>query len=428
MLSSKVKQFLIEGKYDRNLSYLYVCDSIKAADYRKRLILAVEAFEELYGTDRDISVFSAPGRTEICGNHTDHQCGRVLAASVNLDVIAIVSKNESNMIHIKSEGYRMDALNAAAVQARQEERNSSISLIRGIVAKFTQLGYPVGGFDAYTTSNVLSGSGLSSSAAFEVLVGTIINDLFCNGRESAVRIAQIGQYAENVYFNKPSGLMDQTASSVGGFVMIDFKDPETPKVSPVHFDFAKCGYTLCIIDTRGSHADLTPDYAAIPDEMKQVAAFFGKQVLSEVDERVFYSSLSSLRKTVGDRCILRAMHYYADNERVLAEVAALRENQFDAFLKLVKESGRSSYMYLQNVFSPTHVQEQGVSLALALCQRLLEEAGGAYRVHGGGFAGTIQVFVPTNLLPEFIPAIEDVLGKGACHTLSIRPVGGTKLI
>jgi galactokinase len=252
--------------------------------------------------------------------------------------------------------------------------------------------------------------------------------MFCGGKENTVKIAQNGQYAENVYFNKPCGLMDQTASSVGGFVMIDFKNPEEPKVSQINFDFAKCGYTLCIIDTRGSHADLTPDYAAIPAEMKQVAAFFGKEVLSQVDEETFYSFISDLRKKVGDRCILRAIHYYADNQRVLGEVAALKGNNFDTFLKLIMESGHSSYMYLQNVFSPTHVQEQGVSLALALCQKLLEGTGGAYRVHGGGFAGTIQAFVPTEILDEFIKRIENVLGTGTCHTLSIRPVGGTKLI
>ena len=428
MLSAKVKEFISEGKYDSNLSYIYVCDFKKVADYRKRLIRAVESFEELFGADREISIFSAPGRTEVGGNHTDHQRGHVLAASVNLDVIAVVSSSGSNQVNIKSAGYSMDTLSVAELEINPKERNSSQSLIRGILAKFAQLGYTMGGFDAYTTSDVLSGSGLSSSAAFEVLVGTIVNDLFCKGKESALKIAQIGQYAENVYFGKPCGLMDQAASSVGGFVTIDFKDAEHPKVEQVTFDFAKCGYALCIIDTKGSHSDLTPDYAAIPAEMKKVAAYFGKEVLSEVDEKTFFASIAALREKMGDRCVLRAIHYFADNEKVLKEVAALKANRFDEFKKLIIESGYSSYMYLQDVFSPTHVQEQGVSLTLALCQKFLEDKGGAYRVHGGGFAGTVQSFVPVAYLDEFTHEMEGVLGKGSCHTLSIRPVGGTKIL
>jgi len=428
MLSSKVKELLSQGKYDQNLSYLYVCNLEATATYRKRLIEAVESFEGLFGADRDISIFSAPGRTEVGGNHTDHQRGRVLAASVNLDVIAVVSASGSDQVNIKSEGYSMDALRSTHLEVNPTEYNSSLSLIRGILASFSHLGYPMGGFDAYTTSNVLSGSGLSSSAAFEVLVGTIINQLFCESKESAVKIAQIGQYAENVYFGKPCGLMDQAASSVGGFIMIDFKDAKQPKVEQVNFDFAKCGYALCIIDTRGNHSDLTPDYAAIPAEMKEVAAFFGKEVLSEVDEKIFFASIAALREKMGDRCVLRAIHFFAENERVLKEAAALKSNDFDAFKRLVIESGYSSYMYLQNVFSPTHVQEQGVSLTLALCQRLLEKIGGAYRVHGGGFAGTVQSFVPVDQLVEFTAQMEEVLGKGSCHTLSVRPVGGTKIL
>lgn len=428
MLSSQVKEFLAEGKYDHNLAYIYVCDFEKVAFYRKRLIQAIEAFEELYGKDREISIFSAPGRTEIGGNHTDHQGGRVLAASVNLDVIAVVSLSESRTVNIKSEGYEMDTLSVNDLEAKPEERNSSCSLIRGILARFSQLGYKMGGFDAYTTSNVLSGSGLSSSAAFEVLVGTIVNVLFCGGKENAIKIAQIGQYAENHYFGKPCGLMDQMASSVGGFVTIDFKDAEHPKVEQISFNFAKCGYALCIIDTRGSHADLTPDYAAIPVEMKGVAHFFGKDLLSQVDEEMFFSKIAELRQQVGDRSVLRAIHYFSDNARVVKEVAALKENRFDDFKKLVVESGYSSYMYLQNVFSPTHVQQQGVSLALALCQKLLSEKGGAWRVHGGGFAGTVQAFVPVAQLEEFTAQIESVLGKGTCHSLAIRPVGGVKIV
>jgi Galactokinase len=428
MLSALVKEQIALGSYDEKISRIYVCGAEKAAACRSRLIRAVESFEALFGADRDIGIFSAPGRTEVGGNHTDHQRGRVLAASVNLDVIAVVAKNDKNQVNIKSEGYPMDSLNAAELEAKQEERNSSLSLIRGILAKFTELGYSVDGFDAYTTSDVLSGSGLSSSAAFEVLVGTIVNDLFCGGKESAVKIAQIGQYAENVYFGKPCGLMDQAASSVGGFITIDFGDAEHPAVEKIDFDFANCGYALCIIDTKGNHSDLTPDYAAIPAEMKQVAEFFGKEVLSEVKESEFYANLGALHKKIDDRCLLRAIHFFGDNERVTKEVAALKADDFDTFKKLVVESGHSSYMYLQNVFSPAHVQEQGVSLVLALCERLLEPVGGAWRVHGGGFAGTVQTFVPVEYLETFIHEMEAVLGAGSCHTLSIRPVGGIQIL
>ncbi len=428
MLSSKVKDLLAQGKYDDNLSYLYVCDFKKVAHYRKRLIQAVESFEKRFGANRSISIFSAPGRTEVGGNHTDHQRGRVLAASVNLDVIAVVAANDGNQIQIKSEGHPMDVLNAADLEVNKAEYNTSVALIRGIVSKFTQLGYKIGGFDAYTTSNVLSGSGLSSSAAFEVLVGTIVNCLYCGDKESALKIAQIGQYAENVYFGKPCGLMDEAASSVGGFVTIDFKDCEFPKVQQINFDLAKYGYALCIIDTKGNHADLTPDYAAIPSEMKSVAAFFGKEVLSEVDEEEFFTNLAKVREKTGDRPVLRAIHFFAENTRVLKEVAALKDNDFDEFKKQIIESGYSSYMYLQNVFSPSQVQAQGVSLTLALCQKFLGDKGGAYRVHGGGFAGTVQSFVPVSCLDEFVGKMEAVLGEGSCHTLSIRPVGGTKIL
>lgn len=428
MLSAKVKEWITQGKLDENLSYLYVCGYEKVADYRKRLLLAVENFEKLFGEGRDIHIFSAPGRTEVGGNHTDHQRGRVLAASVNLDVIAVVSASSSGRVRVKSEGYPMDDLSAKELDIKESERNQSVSLIRGILSRFSQLGHTVGGFDAYTTSNVLAGSGLSSSAAFEVLIGTVVNDLFCGGRESALKIAQIGQYAENRYFGKPCGLMDQAASSVGGFVTIDFRDAEAPRVEQVHFDFAKCGYALCIIDTKGSHSDLTPDYAAVPAEMRKVAAFFGKEVLSEVDEETFYQNIPALREKTGDRAVLRAIHFFSDNARVLKEVAALKDNDFGTFKQQIIESGYSSYMYLQNVFSPAHVQEQGMSLTLALCQKLLAGKGGAYRVHGGGFAGTVQTFVPQDFLGEFVEKMEAVLGKGSCHTLSIRPVGGTKMI
>lgn len=428
MLSEKVKELIQQGKFDDNLSYLYVCTMKRTEHYRKRLLHAVEQFESLFGTGREIHIFSAPGRTEVGGNHTDHQRGRVLAASVNLDVIAVVAKNSSSMIQVKSEKYPMDTVDATQLEPVEKESNSSASLIRGTAAAFSALGYKIGGFDAYTTSDVLSGSGLSSSAAFEVLIGTILNDLFCEGKETALKIAQIGQYAENKYFGKPCGLMDQAASSVGSFISIDFKDAQSPKVQKINYNFARSNYSLCIIDTRGNHADLTPDYAAIPAEMKQVASYFGKEVLSEVSEEEFFAQISGLRQKMGDRPMLRAIHFFEENERVLKEAAALKSGNFEEFKQLVIESGRSSYMYLQNVFSPTHVQEQGVSLTLALCEKFLSPKGGAYRVHGGGFAGTVQTFVPKDYLKEFISKMEAVLGPGSCHVLSIRPVGGTKIL
>lgn len=425
MLSAQAKEQLAFGGYDEIL--IDVCGKETAA-YRGRLIRAVEAFEARFGEGREISIFSAPGRTEVGGNHTDHQHGRVLAASIDLDVIAVVAKNGDSRIRIKSEGYPEDTLRAEDLEVKPEEKGRSAALVRGILAGFRALGYSAGGFDAYTVSSVLPGSGLSSSAAFEVLIGTIVNSLYCGGRESALKIAQIGQYAENVYFGKPCGLMDQTASSVGGLIAIDFRNAEQPEVEKIGFDFSRCGCSLCIIDTAGSHADLTPDYAAIPAEMKRVAAFFGKEVLSQVGEDEFYADIRSLRAKTGDRAVLRAIHFFGENARVGKEVEALKAGDFGTFQKLVVESGYSSYMYLQNVFSPSHVQEQGVSLALALCERLLRPVGGAYRVHGGGFAGTVQAFVPDGCLPEFVKAIEAALGKGSCHTLSIRPAGGIRIL
>ena len=428
MNTVSAKIMLMNGDLDEKLAYLYACPTENVSVYRERLINAIENFEKLFGVSREISIFSAPGRTEIGGNHTDHQLGRVLAASVNLDVIAIVSENGSNTIRVKSEGYPQDDVDISSLEVVEEEKNTSASLIRGMCARFHQLGYSVGGFDAYTTSSVLQGSGLSSSAAFEVLLGTTMNTLFCGGKETALSIAQISQYAENVYFGKPSGLMDQSASSVGGFITIDFANKETPKVEKIDFDFAHCGYTLCIIDTHGSHANLTPDYAAIPAEMKKVAAYFGKEVLRQVPEADFYGSLPLLREAVGDRAVLRAIHFYGDNQRVLRQVEALKARDFDLFKLLVIESGNSSYQYLQNVFSTSYPQEQGVSITLALCERFLKDHGGAWRVHGGGFAGTVQTFVPVDYVESFREKMDAVLGTGSCHSLSIRPIGGAQIL
>ena len=370
-------------------------------------------------------LFSAPGRTEIGGNHTDHQHGCVLAAAVNLETVADVTLNGKNVILVQSEGYPVVQVDLSDLTVHDEEKNTTAALIRGVAAAFAERGAKVQGFDAVVKSTVLPGSGLSSSAAFEVLMGTICNELFFDGKLTAVEIAQIGQQAENVYFGKPCGLMDQMASSVGSMVYIDFEDPAQPKIERIPFDLAKAGYALCIIDSGADHADLTDEYAAIPGEMKKVCAFFGKEVLRQIPKATFMEALPGVRKTVSDRAVLRALHIYQENERVVRQVEALKSGDMDAFLNLVKESGRSSWMYLQNITPTGAVVHQEVAVALALCEDLLMGKG-AYRVHGGGFAGTVQAFVPTDLLDTFHRGIDDALGQGACHVLSIRPLGGVE--
>ena len=370
--------------------------------------------------------FTAPGRTEIGGNHTDHQRGRVLAAAVNLDTVAAVRLNQTDTIRILSDGYPMCEVDVNELVPREDEVNTTPALIRGVAARFVQLGCVVKGFDAYCESTVLPGSGLSSSAAYEVLIGTIINHLFFDAKVTQAEVAQIGQFAENVFFGKPCGLMDQTASAVGNLVTIDFFEKENPKIESLKFDFASCGHALCIIDTQASHADLTDEYAAIPNEIKAVCAYFGKDVLTEIDEKEFFGNIPVLRETCGDRAVLRAIHFYQENARVPKQVEALENGDFDTFLKLIKESGYSSYMYLQNVIPAGYKEHQDVGVALALCEHYLNGRG-AYRVHGGGFAGTVQAFVPFDILDEFVAGMEGVLGEGACHVLSIRPQGGVEM-
>ncbi len=371
--------------------------------------------------------FSAPGRTEIGGNHTDHQRGRVLAAAVNLDTRAAVRLNGTSVIRILSKGYPMCQVDITDLTPKAEEINSTPALVRGVAARFHEMGCQVQGFDAYCESTVLPGSGLSSSAAYEVLIGTILNGLFFDGRVSQPEIAMIGQYAENVFFGKPCGLMDQTASAVGNLVTIDFFDKDAPVIEPVDFDFASCGHALCIIDSQASHADLTDEYAAIPGELKAICAHFGKEVLTQIDEKDFFAQIPALRKECGDRAVLRAIHFYQENARVPQQVAALRAGDFDTFLNLVKQSGYSSYMYLQNVIPAGYKEHQDVAVSLALCEHYLQGRG-AYRVHGGGFAGTVQAFVPFDLLESFRSGIDAVLGQGACHVLSIRPQGGVEMV
>ena len=370
--------------------------------------------------------FSAPGRTEIGGNHTDHQRGRVLAGAVNLDTVAAVKVNGTDTIRILSQGYPICEVNVTELTPVESEINTTPALIRGVAARFHQLGCAVKGFDAYCESTVLPGSGLSSSAAYEVLIGTIINGLFFDGKVSQPEIAMIGQYAENVFFGKPCGLMDQMASAVGSMVTIDFLDKEHPVIEPVSFDLAACGHVLCIIDSRASHADLTDEYAAITIELKNICAHFGKDVLTQIDEKDFYAAIPVLREKCGDRAVMRAIHFYAENARVPRQVAALKAGNFEEFLRLIKESGHSSWMYLQNVIPAGYTAHQDVALALGLCEHYLNGKG-AYRVHGGGFAGTVQAFVPVEILESFRAGIDAVLGEGACHVLSIRPQGGVEM-
>lgn len=418
---------LKSGALDDSIAKL--CGGTDQVDaYRQRLLHAIDAFEVQFGTDREIALFSAPGRTELGGNHTDHQRGHVLAASVNLDIIAVAARRDDNVIQVQSEGFPLDVVSLDELEPQTEKKPDAAELIRGVAARFGQLGCPITtGFDAYTTSQVMKGSGLSSSAAFEVLIGNICNAFYGEDRFSPVDLAEIGQYAENVYFQKPCGLMDQMASSVGGIVAIDFAEAHAPVVQPVSFDFSKTGYVLCIVDTGGSHADLTEEYAAIPAEMHSVAAYFGKEVLSEVPANEVLRAIPELRKSCGDRAVLRAMHYYREDRRAQGESDALERGDFEAFLHLVENSGQSSYCLLQNVYPSSAPQDQPVSIALAVGSAVLGGRG-AIRVHGGGFGGTIQAFVPTVLLAQFQEGMEQALGAGCCHVLQIRPVGGTTIL
>jgi galactokinase len=374
----------------------------------------------------EVELFSSPGRTEIGGNHTDHNFGRVLAGAVNLDNVAVAAKNNSQVIHIQSIGYPDFKVDLNDLKVNPNEKFTSASLVRGICARLKELGFTIGGFNAIIDGGVPKGSGLSSSASFEVLIGTIISHLFNNGKLDPIQNAIIGQYAENNYFGKPCGLMDQTACSVGGLVTIDFKDPSKPIVKKVNFDFISTGYSLVITDTGGNHADLNDEYASLPTDMKAVAAELGAKVLREVTLDQVVEIMPKIREKVGDRALLRAYHFQGDNQRVVDQVEALEKNDFKSFLGMVVDSGYSSYMYNQNIFPVNNVREQGVSLALALSEMILK-GHGAWRVHGGGFAGTIQAFVPQNLLDKYIKTLEHMYGKGSCHNLFIRNAGSIKV-
>ena len=422
----QLKKQIQEGVYDAAFSALYGSEPATLAAQRERYSTLVDRFAEEYGADREVRLYSAPGRTEIGGNHTDHNNGVVMAAAVNLDVVAVVSPNEDNVVRVKSYGFdKIDDVDLSILTPQKREMEHSAGLIRGVAAGFVEAGGKVGGFDAYTTSDVLRGSGLSSSAAFEVCMGAIFRGEYNDNdmeKFSQVKIAQIGQYAENVFFGKPCGLMDQTACAVGSAITIDFKDPANPVVGTAKFDLATHNFALCISDTKGSHADLTDDYAAIRREMESVAEQFGKPVLREVDEQEFLKAIPSLRSKVGDRAVVRAIHFYNDCRRAADLCAAIRDDRFEEFLQLVIEGGHSSFEFNQNAYSIKNPQEQGVPLALAISQKVLKGRG-AWRLQGGGFAGTIQAFVPMDLLEEYRAAIDALFGEGSCHVLSVRNYG-----
>jgi len=392
---------------------------------RERYEKAEKAFKELFG-DTEPMIYSASGRTEIGGNHTDHNRGKVLAAAVSLDVIAFAVPTDDGVITVKSEGFPQDIVDISDLSVKETDKNTSAALIRGVADGFKKDGLNIGGFKAYTTSNVLKGSGISSSAAFEVLIGTVLSHMYNGGAVSPVKIAQIAQYAENVHFGKPSGLMDQMASSVGGFIEIDFENPAKPLINSIGYDFSQSGYSLCIVDTKGSHADLTPEYAAIPPEMKSLAKFFGKSELRDITREQLWENISEIRRECGDRAVSRAFHFFDENDRVEREAEALGSGDFDAFLREVTDSGNSSFKYLQNIFAPSSVREQGMVLGLYTAERVLNGRG-ACRVHGGGFAGTIQAFVPNSMLEEFTADMEHLFGEGSCYDLYIRPLGGTRI-
>lgn len=408
---------------DSTLEKLYGSKAVPMQ--RERYEKAEKAFKELFG-DTEPMIFSASGRTEIGGNHTDHNRGKVLAAAVSLDVIAFAVPTDDGVITVKSEGFPQDTVGISDLSVREADKNTSAALIRGVADGFKKDDFKIGGFKAYTTSNVLKGSGISSSAAFEVLIGTVLSHMYNGGAVSPVKIAQIAQYAENVHFGKPSGLMDQMASSVGGFIEIDFENPARPVINSIGYDFSQSGYSLCIVDTKGSHADLTPEYAAIPPEMKSVAKFFGKSELRDITREQLWENISDIRRECGDRAVSRAFHFFDENERVEREAEALDNGDFDAFLREVTGSGNSSFKYLQNIFAPSSIREQGMVLGLYTAERVLNGRG-ACRVHGGGFAGTIQAFVPNSMLEEFTAAMEHLFGEGSCYDLYIRPLGGTRI-
>ena len=425
MLNIKsVEEIILNGELDNKFDKLYG-ENIEA---RERYLNIIKGFKNTFGDEREIELFSAPGRTEIIGNHTDHQRGLAIAASVNLDIIGAVAFNSDNIIRVKSEKFEgIDEVSVDNLDVNEKEYGTSKALIRGCARKFEELGYKIGGFDLYTSSNVLKGSGLSSSAAFEVLIATVMNNLFCSAKEDSVSIAKIGKFSENVYFNKPSGLLDQTASSVGGFVYMDFKDQSEPYIERISLNLKEYGYSLFVVDTGGNHAALTSEYAQVSDDLKSVCDIFSKEVLRDVDENEFIAKLPLIKDKLSHRAILRAFHVFDENKRVEQYKNALEAKDIDKILALVKESGDSSFKFLQNTFSVSDMTSQGIILGLYISNKILGNKG-ASRVHGGGFAGTIQAYVPDNMAVIYKKEMERVFGKGKCYKLYVRQSGGTKII
>jgi len=427
MNTTQMIQTQEKGALDARLSALYGKKAL--AEEKRRYAAALAGFAELFGERENLRIFSVSGRSELLGNHTDHNHGCVIATAVDPDIIAIAAPTDDSVIRVKSEGYPEDVVDISAFSAPDESQfGQSRALIAGTCAGLLKNGHRVGGFVAYTTSAVPTGAGLSSSAAFEVMIGTIENHFYNNGAISSIDIAKIAQFAENEFFGKPCGLMDQLACAVGGIIAIDFENKAAPVVEKVGFDLDAHGYRLCMVNTGGSHANLTADYAAIPAEMKAVARALGKNVLRELDEETVLSNLPTLRQTVGDRAILRALHFFGENRRALSGRAALEANDVAAFLSTVRESGRSSYCYLQNVYAPGAPHEQGISLALCLAEQYLADKNGAWRVHGGGFAGTVQAFVKACHVADFCKLMNGVFGENACTVLSIRAEGATVVL
>lgn len=424
-LTREIKDYISSKSMDERLLDIYADEQLIEYN-RNRYVKAIEKFEELYG-EREVMICSAPGRSEVGGNHTDHQRGQVLACGLNLDAIAVVAPESDGIIRILSDDFDLDDIDVNKINKDEVKDGSSEALVAGVAHKLKEDGYNIGGFSAFITSDVLMGAGMSSSAAFEVLIGVIFSYLYNDGKIDAIYNAQVAQYAENVYFGKPCGLMDQMASSVGSLVNIDFKDVKNPVVKKVEVDFDSFEHSLCIVDTKGSHADLTPEYAAIPSECKSVAALFGKEVLRDVPEEEFYNNLSMIREKVGDRAAIRAIHFYNDHNICGKEVKALEAGDFELFKALIKESGNSSYKYLQNVYPISDVKSQGVAICIALSERILGNHG-VCRVHGGGFAGTMQAFVENGFVAEYKKEIEKYFGEGSCHVLKVRKYGGMKVI
>ncbi len=423
MKSTFLKQRLLAGDLSK---YESLYNDIKSQS--ERMILAIEKFEEKYGVDRDIYILSVPGRSEILGNHTDHNHGKVMAGAINRDIISVVAKNDKEQIRFFSEGYQESVIGIAPSADKKNFRPfTSAALVAGMVRGFTDAGYSVGGFDAYTTTEVLKGSGLSSSAAFEVMIGNILNHLYNDGNVDNKEIAKIAQFSENVYFGKPCGLMDQMACAVGGFVYIDFEDEKNPVVVPIRFSLGDYGYSLCIVNTGGSHSNLNDDYASVPAEMKAVAKELSVNILRGSNKQSLLERMGEIRAKTGDRAVLRAIHFFRENERVEDAKNALQSGDADSFFKNIISSGNSSFKFLQNVYTNQNPAEQGLSLALALTEEFLADHSGACRVHGGGFAGTIQSFIKNEDVPAYIALMDSVFGSGATMPLFVRPLGAVRL-